>query len=103
MLLWMQFFFSPGVLSARARARAHGPPRKRGGALGALPIDKSNFKPFRARGEVRAGCEILRLSRFIKVQILGFRCHIIRQFDEILRTFDLHHFRKASYGLRWDK
>ena len=48
-LLWANFFFL-FVLSARARARARAPSCKHGGALGALPKNKSKFQPFRARG-----------------------------------------------------
>ena len=73
-LLWANFFFL-FVLSARARARARAraPSCKHGGALGALRKRKVNFSLFGARGRVRAGCEILQNSLFIKVQILGFR------------------------------
>ena len=46
-----QIFFSCLYLArARARARARAPSCKHGGALGALPKNKSKFQPFRARG-----------------------------------------------------
>ena len=49
-LLAVSKFFFLFVLSARARARARAPSCKHGGALGALPKNKSKFQSFRARG-----------------------------------------------------
>ena len=57
-LLAVSKFFFLFVLSARARARARAPSCKHGGALGALPKNKSKFQPFRARGRVRGRVQI---------------------------------------------